>query len=69
MDRFCRSFLAFLFSVGCFFMPEHAFSQNESGRIEGRVIRADGSGVGGVSVVLNETGATHHCRKRSLFLQ
>ena len=57
MNRFCRLFLASLFVV-CFFTPDYAFSQTGTGRIKGRVIRADGSGVGGVSVVLNEIGAT-----------
>ncbi|MFQ5793161.1 MAG: TonB-dependent receptor plug domain-containing protein, partial [Acidobacteriota bacterium] len=35
-----------------------SFAQEAPGRIEGRVTREDGSGVGGVSVVLVETSAT-----------
>ena len=35
-----------------------AFGQQSTGRIEGRVVRDDGSGVGGVSVVLNELSFT-----------
>ncbi len=58
MDRYSGFFLVVLLSFVCFLIPQHAFSQKGSGRIEGRIIRADGSGVGGVSVVLNETGAT-----------
>jgi len=37
--------------------PTHAASESAGGRIEGRVVRADGAGVGGVVVVVNETSA------------
>jgi iron complex outermembrane receptor protein len=53
-----RFFLFVSLIIIGFFSPQLAFSQIESGRIKGRVIRADGTGVPGVSVVLNETGST-----------
>ncbi len=57
MNRFCWLFIASLFVVSIL-TSDYAFSQQGNGRIKGRVIRADGSGVAGVSVVLNEIGAT-----------
>lgn len=53
--RFLLSLMLFFCSL---FVSDIAVSQEANGRIQGRVVRADGSGVGGVSVVLNETGAT-----------
>ena len=42
-------------------------AQDRGGRIEGRLIRDDGSGVGGASVVLNETSATAITRSNGAF--
>ena len=39
-------------------VPSLGYGQDRSGRIEGRVLRATGEPIGGVSVVLNETSAT-----------
>jgi iron complex outermembrane receptor protein len=58
MIRYYHLFLGFFLSLVCFLLADHAFAETGSGRIEGRVVHTDGSGVGGVSVVLNETGAT-----------
>ena len=52
----------FLLALSVFFcalfINDTSYSQEATGRITGRVVRADGSGVAGVSVVLNETGDT-----------
>ena len=45
-----------------------AFGQQATGRIEGRVVRDDGSGVGGVSVVLNELSFTDITEVSGTFL-
>ena len=50
----------------CFTLP--AFGQQGTGRIEGRVVRDDGSGVGGVSVVLNELSFTDITQVSGTFL-
>jgi iron complex outermembrane receptor protein len=42
-------------------------AQQGSGRIEGRVVREDGSGVGGVSVVLNELSLTDITQVSGIF--
>ena len=43
--------------AGAMLIPALASAQ-ETGRIEGRVVRPDGSAVGGVSVVVNELSMT-----------
>jgi len=43
------------------------FAQQGTGRIEGRVVREDGSGVGGVSVVLNELSLTDITQVSGIF--
>ena len=63
--------LRFLLALMIFFcaliVPDISFSQEATGRIDGRVVRPDGNGVGGVSVVLNETGATDITKSTGTF--
>ena len=58
MNRWRAVRLLLTIALTLAFTSGRAAAQAESGRIEGRIIRADGSGVGGASVVLNETSAT-----------
>lgn len=52
------SFACRLAAVAVFLLPVTVAAQDRAGRIEGRIARTDGSALGGVSVVLNETSAT-----------
>jgi outer membrane receptor protein involved in Fe transport len=59
--------IAFLAGCAVHALAAAAAAQEAAGRVEGRVVRADGTGVAGVSVVLTETSQTDISRPNGVF--
>ena len=62
-----KAFFGIVFSVLLAFMGSTLSAQEETGRIEGRVIRMDDSPIRGVSVVVNELSRTDITDANGLF--